>query len=250
MSFLLRVPERKIACAIKTCIIHSALCHDIAVTINTDVSTSDSFKIETILDSKRHQQVVNFMHDNFYPRNSERKPNAQGNGMFSLIEEIPESLNQGVSLLAIDTNLNNQVAGVAVNNILTRFQPIIDRPSPYIGVNAYRTCLRKLQVESNVFENKNVKRGMNLAYLGVKERFERRGLAQNLTEHSIQLAQHLKLDFIQSITFCQKTLNLFEKLQFETVTSFKLIDHWISDGIPAFPNAGPDDIVYFVFKAL
>ncbi len=247
MAFFLRVPERKVVCVLKNG--RPALCHGIAVSLKPDVTTFKSFQIETVLDAKRHQQVVNFMHDNSYPRNSERKLCAQGHGVINLIEEVSESLNQGVSSIAIDTRLNDRVAGVAVNNILTKFQPIVNRASPYMSVKAFRTCLQKLQVENNIFEKMKVKRGMNLIYLGVKERFERQGLARSLAEHSIQLAQQRQLDFIQSITFSSEALNLFKQLDFETLTSFKLTDHWV-DGAPAFPNAGPDDFVYFVFKML
>lgn len=247
MSVLLRlVPAREMCLMGISSPFRRSLYNAISANPKTLV-TKDFFKVETILNETRHQQVIDFMFDNSYPRTSERKPTAMGQGVFSLIEEVPCLLNERVSLMAIDSS-NDRVIGVAVNSILNQVKSF-DHPSPNIGVKAYRSCLKKLQVDSNVVEKRKEKQGLDLVYLGVKEGFEGSGLARNLAEQSIQLARQKQLDFIQSITYCPETLNLFKSLKFETLKKYKLMDHWI-DGVKAFPNAGPDDFVYFELKML
>jgi predicted GNAT family acetyltransferase len=246
MLVVLRVvPAREMCLYATNNPLRRSLCTGISANLKP-LFTKDLFKVETILNDKRHQQVIDFMFDNSYPRTSERKPTAIGQGIFSLIEEVPYFLNERVSLIAIDSS-SDRVIGVAINSI--RNTEYFERPSPNIGVRAYRSLFKKLQVDSNIVEKRKEKQGLDLVYLGVNEGFEGRGLARNLAEQSIQVARQRQLDFIQSVTYCSETLKLFESLKFETLKKYKLMDHWI-DGVKAFPNAGPDDFVYFELKML
>lgn len=248
MSVLLRVvPAREICLMCTSNLFRRSFCNGISANVKLPV-TNDFFKVETILNGMRHQQVIDFIFNNSYPRTSERKPTAIGQGVLSLIDEVPYLLDERVSLMAIDSR-NDRVIGVAINSNTSLNIESLDRPSSNIGVKAYRSCLKKLQLDANIVEKRKEKQGLDLVYLGVKECFERRGIARNLAEQSIQLAQQRQLDFIQSITFCPETLNIFKSLEFETLKKYKLMDHWI-DGMKAFPNAGPDDFVYLELKML
>ena len=149
------------------------LCTAISAIPKTLVA-KDFFKVETILNDTRHQQVIDFIFDNSYPRTRERKPPAIGQGVLNLIEEVPCLLNERVSLMAIDSS-NDRVIGVAINSMLN--VKSFDRPSTNIGVKAYRSCFKELQLDSNIVEKRKEKQGLDLVYLGVKESFERRGLA-------------------------------------------------------------------------
>jgi ribosomal protein S18 acetylase RimI-like enzyme len=248
MSVLLRVvPAREICLMCTSNQFRRSLCNGIPANLKPPV-TKNFFKVETILNDMRHQQVIDFIFNNSYPRSSERKPTAIGQGILSLIDEVPYLLDERVSLMALDSR-NDRVIGVAINSNSSLNTESLDRPSPNIGVKAYRSCLKQLQMDSNIVEKRKEKQGLDLVYLGVKECFERRGIARNLAEQSIQLAQQRKLHYIQSITFCPDTWNIFKSLEFETLKKYKLMDHWI-EGVKAFPNAGPDDFVYLEMKML
>lgn len=249
---LLPKPECKKTCfrgRFKSSYIRRSLCHE--AIFNPKASAGVGFKVETILDQKKHQPVIDFIQDNSYPRSSERMPLAIGHGaLTSLVEQLPDFLYEGVSLIATDPRQDseNQVVGVAINHILNPSQSF-DRASPDVGVKAFRTCLQQIQASNNVFETKKVNLGMNILYIGVKERFEGHGLGQNLAENSIRLARQLKMDFVQSVVFSDKAFNILKRLEFEELKSLKLFDYKI-DRAQAFPIAGTDDVVRFLFKHL
>ena len=112
------------------------------------------------------------------------------------------------------------------------------------------TYLKRLQVDHDVFEQHQFKKGLDIYYLGVKEDYVRRGIARRLTEKTIALSRERQLDFIQSFPTSPGTLHLFHQLGFETLSQMKLVDHFFDDGQPAFPLAEPDDFARFVVKTL
>lgn len=227
-----------------------SLCHEATFNLKNSAS-ADFVKVETVLDVKRHQEVIDFIHENSYPRSSERKPLAIGHGaLTSLFEQLPDFLHQGISLIATDPRKNrkNQIIGVAINHVLIPSYSF-ERASHDIGVKAFRACLQQIQSSNNIFETKNVNHGLNIFYLGVRERFEEYELARILAENSIRLARQLKMDFIQSITFNEETFEILKRLEFDELKSSKLFEYKI-DGAKAFPNAGTSDVVRFLFKHL
>lgn len=222
----------------------------LSVAISQNLNLQENLcKLERVENIHHHEKIITFIEDNFYPRESERKPIGIGHGAYSLVEEVPRLLNQGISVIAFDTT-KDRIIGIAVNHVITAdLDLLFTQPTTNVGVKAFRNCMKKIQDEGNTFKNKKVKRGINMFYVGVKEQLQRSGLPQQLVEHSVELARIQKFDFVQSITFSPELFRLFSRLEFEKVTSISLINQRVN-GAQAFPNAGPDDHLYYVYKRL
>ena len=199
-----------------------------------------------IVDQGRHQQVIDFIYSDFYPR--ERLQYVAGltaSTYFNLVDEIVGYLNQGVSLVAVDT-CTDQLVGIAVNCILTEMDAY-DHPTTIPGQRAILTYLQRLQCGHNLFDR--FRKGLEIYYLGVGQQFCLRGWARKLSEQTIEIARQHGADFVQSFPTSPGTLHLFDSLGFDTLAEMKLIDH-IVDGAPGFPLALPSDFARYVVKTL
>ena len=215
---------------------------------NTVPKIDPSLHLAVIRDDRQCQQLLDFVYEETYPRESVRKVMAIGQGAFSLIDTIPTFLNQGVSIMLTDVE-TEQVIGCAINRIVTVGKPDIHLASHQTGRKAVISFIKRLQNGNEIFHQRHLKTGMEMFYVGVKEPFSRRGLASYLAQQSTILASENKLDFIQSFPTNRETSNLFESLEFETINEINLVDHFV-DGAPAFPQAGPGDVGRFVVKML
>lgn len=123
------------------------------------------------------------------------------------------------------------------------------------GQRAIVTAFERLEKDVDVFQKYSVTEGLELSYLGVREGYEGRGLARQLTQRTVDEAQRRGLQFVQSVPTCSATIGLFERMGFETLSEISFVDHFIVDGEPfspgpAFPLARPDDSARFVVKLL
>jgi ribosomal protein S18 acetylase RimI-like enzyme len=202
--------------------------------------------------------ILEFIYEDFLPRE-----------LLSIVSGNVSNINQSarddrflhwlldeVSLVAVDTE-DQTLAGIAVNFVTkkedheeendnsTHQVTQVSRP-----LNGVLKFIEKLEEGQNLFEELNTTRGMDLRFLGVKEKYSGRGIASQLTEQTLELARNCSLKFVQSIPTSPATLHLFEKLGFETRSELKCQGFFLDDGLPAFPHASSSDKSRYVVKIL
>lgn len=161
-------------------------------------------------------------------------------------------LSDKVSLIAVDKK-DQTLAGIAVNFIAKREDHDQEKTSSVkipLALSAVLKFIEKLEDGHNMFVELDTDQGMDLRFLGVKEKYSGKGIARKLTVASIEIAKSLNLKFIQSIPTSKATLHLFEDLGFETRSEMKCQDFYLNDGSTGFPYATPSDVSRFVVKIL
>merc|ERR1712071_515013 len=172
-------------------------------------SSMADFQVE-IVKEDRYQHVIDFVYADFYPR--ERLQSAAGlsaGTYFNLVDELIDYMKKDVTLIAIDP-ATDRVIGIALNTIITEMETFALPPGveEVRGQVAIMTYLKRLQVDHDVFEQHQFKKGLDIYYLGVKEDYVRRGIARRLTEKTIALSRERQLDFIQSFPTSPGTLHV------------------------------------------
>lgn len=154
----------------------------------------------------------------------------------------------GVSLIAVDKE-DGTLAGVAVNFVVRKdHHEVAGNDKVPERLKALLQFIEKLEEGHNLFNELNTDKGLDLRFLGVKEKYSRQGIARKLTEESLEIAKKQKLKFVQSIPTSPATLHLFESLGFKTRSEKRCIDSHTEDGKPSFPYADPEDIARYVVK--
>lgn len=152
------------------------------------------------LSENRHQEFIEFIYQDFFPREIlalasglARKTNPK------TVETFTEWLLQGVSLVVIDPESNQIVAG-ALNCLLKKSEILFD--DDYSCMEKEDRCIWKfldeLETGYNVFDQLKVDCGLELVFLCVKEKYTGQGLARRLTEETIALANRLDMPFIKT----------------------------------------------------
>ena len=201
-----------------------------------------------------YQAILEFIYEDFLPREllSIVSGNVSNINQSARDDRFMHWLLDGVSLIAVDTE-DQTLAGIAVNFVTKKEDheggncnsSQIPRP-----LSAVLKFIEKLEEGHNIFEELNTTRGMDLRFLGVKEKYSGKGIASKLTEHTLELAKDCGLKFVQSIPTSPATLHLFEKLGFETRSELKCQEFYMDDGLPAFPHASSSDKSRYVVKIL
>lgn len=162
-------------------------------------------------------------------------------------------LEDGVSLIALDKK-DETLAGIAVNFVAKKSDHEIEEDEDVVKMPRYLSnilkFIKELEEGHSPFEELGVEQGMDLRFLGVKEKYAGQGIARKLTEATIELAKELKLPFVQSIPTSPATIHLFESLGFKTKSEIKCKGYLSNDGSPCFPLAGETDRSRFVVKVL
>ena len=150
------------------------------------------------LSEERHQEFIEFIYREFFPR----EPLALASGLANktnpnTIETFVQWMNQGISLVVIDPESNQIVAGV-LNCYLHKSDDMVD----YNCLEKEDRCiwqfLDHLEIDYNVFEQLQVDSGIELVFLCVQQSHTGRGLARRLTEETIKSAQRLGMPFIKT----------------------------------------------------
>jgi hypothetical protein len=221
------------------------------------------------LSENRHQEFIQFIYREFFPR----EPLALASGLAGktnpkTIETFIQWMRQGVSLVVVDPESNQIVAG-ALNCFVNKSQVLFDVDSSCMEDED--RCIWKfldyLEIGYDVFEQLQVDRGMELVFLCVQSTHAGQGLARRLTEETIATAHRIGMPFIKTnpstpgmytlnsiknmysltkyckwMDFSLVTCHLFESLGFETVSEMKLVDYVLENKQPVFHHAKPDDI--------
>lgn len=152
------------------------------------------------LSKDRHQEFIEFIYREFFPR----EPLALASGLAGktnpkTIETFIQWMNQGISLVVIDPESNQIVAG-ALNCYLNQSEVLFD--VDYSCLEKEDRCIWKfldhLEIGYNLFEKLQVDTGMELVFLCVRQSHTGRGLARQLTEETIASAHRLGMPFIKS----------------------------------------------------
>lgn len=236
---------------------HSLIPHRYIVRSNKAIvqfiSMSDNFAIQ-IPKEVDYPAIHDFIFDDFFPR--ERLNVASGLSKERTKddsrsrERFENWLRDGVSLIALDSK-TQQLAGICINyRAKKEDNDQVHFKYPSRSMEALMTFVEKLEKNFDVFGSSKVDQGLDLCFLCVKEEFTGQGLGRKLIQKTIELAQSLKLGFIQSIPTAPATIHLFEDLSFETKAEMKLKEYFLSDELPGFPFALENDFARYVVKFL
>nr|CAH0113729.1 unnamed protein product [Daphnia galeata] len=204
------------------------------------------------LSENRHQEFIQFIYREFFPR----EPLALASGLAGktnpkTIETFIQWMRQGVSLVVVDPESNQIVAG-ALNCFVNKSQVLFDVDSSCMEDED--RCIWKfldyLEIGYDVFEQLQVDRGMELVFLCVQSTHAGQGLARRLTEETIATAHRIGMPFIKTNPSTPVTCHLFESLGFETVSEMKLVDYVLENKQPVFHHAKPDDIARLCVKKI
>lgn len=203
------------------------------------------------LSENRHQEFIQFIYREFFPR----EPLALASGLAGktnpkTIETFIEWMKQGVSLVVIDSQSNQIVAG-ALTCFLNKSEVLFDNDYSCMEEedSSIWRFLDYLETGYDVFQQFQVDRGMELVFLCVHQAYTGQGLARRLTEETIATARRLEIPFIKSNPSTPVTCHLFESLGFETINEMKLVDYQV-EGKSVFRNAKSDDITRLCIKKI
>lgn len=211
---------------------------------------SDNFHLKRIgtQDVAHHEEVMELIRDSFYPPESVRKiPVVSQVALAGLLDaRVPGILQQGMSVAVLDDP--GRVLGVSINDLVSPNNEELHHPTVQPSVKSILSCIRQLQKSSSLKDQ----RGMSIFYLAVRDRFSGRGLGRRLVQQSMDLARERQLGFLQSFSIGPDgaSSRLFDELGFVGLEGVKLAGQRQADGSPAFPHAGPDDILRLVVKTL
>lgn len=204
-------------------------------------------------EKRDYEEILEFIYEDFLPRELLSIVSGNVNYINQSVRDdrFMHWLLDGVSLVAVDVE-DQTLAGIAVNFIVKKEDhegnhlfTQVSRP-----LSAVLKFIEKLEEGQNIFEELNVTKGMDLRFLGVKEKYSGKGIATKLTKQTLELAKDCNLKFVQSIPTSPATLHLFEKLGFETRSELKCQEFYMDDGLPAFPHASSTDRSRYVVKIL
>lgn len=215
----------------------------------------DQFAIRQ-LEKRDVEDVIEFINNDFSKRELlfilQRPDTEDGRLPANDLQRYSNYLSHGLSFIAVHQHTQT-IAGIAVN-ITVKADQRTRQDQTYPGVSK---CfipgvkfMEKLEEVYNPFRQLNTDTGMELTFLGVRESHCKQGIARQLAEESIQLARQMGMTFVQSIATNPGTVHLFESLGFETKSEMKLVDFFMDDGLPAFPQAKSTDISRYVVKIL
>ena len=155
--------------------------------------------------------------------------------------QMQKWLQEEHSLAAINQS-DGSIIGLAINILFDESHHQEDETDSPFKLQAIFCALACADKDYNFSEITGAKKGLELLFLGVHENYSGRGLAQQLTQQTIQLARDKKLSFIKSNPTSPKTFHILEKHSFDQISRLKLSDISLC-GTPCFPLAKAEDCV-------
>ena len=206
----------------------------------------DSVQIEKLL-SNRYHECVAFLHKHYFSRETMSITSGLSElNMEGYHDRWLEMLKEGVSLAAVDPS-NNQIVGVSLNVIVRKSHvfEMSELPKP---VQMIVATIYELEKDYDVFEETATHEGLELRFLCVHENYGGRNIAQQLTQHTINLAKSIGYGFVVTNPTSPITFHIFQKNGMTKINQLNLHGHLVNEEL-AFPKAQPEDKVgYFVLK--
>ena len=210
----------------------------------------EEFEIVSVEDC-HHEAVLDHLYNDFFSRERLSVGCQRDLTDRSRLGRYVERLREGVSFAAIKSS-SGEVAGISINYLVAKCEgesiPVDYSVYPK-PTRAVLYFVEHLERDFDIFTMFGVQNGLEICFLGVKEKYGRLGLATRLAERGIAEACNRHLDFVQSVPTSPVTAHMFSKLGFQVLNELKHSEFYL-DGEPAFPFASIDDMSKLVVKIL